>query len=226
MVNPDHRHLMRLDRLSDAAVEILSPSFNNLPTTNHKDGQYRLRRYSQVELLMEIPPHWNPHHAAVKILSSSTFEQGSEYNSFQGNIKRKFENLEDSTIHSGGMKELIHLFRDVNRLPHGTTIDIHQMRIITAEEDTQVSPEGVHRDGYDFIAMVGISRHNITGGNLLVYSDRNGDYFLSIPLGAGEVVNLDDSKLWHNASTIKPVDQQKMGYMDAFILTAKLHKEI
>jgi hypothetical protein len=172
---------------------------------------------------MESPPTAP---AAIKVLTSSTFKQDKEYNSFQGDIERKFENLEDSTIHSEGMKELIYLFRDVNRLPQGTTIDIHQMRIITAKEHTQVSPEGVHRDGYDFISMIGISRHNVTGGNLLVYADKDGDHFLSMPLAAGEVITLDDNKLWHNASAIKAIDQQKMGHMDAFILTAKLHKEI
>tara|TARA_R110000824_G_scaffold9415_3_gene42083 strand:+ start:2521 stop:3033 length:513 start_codon:yes stop_codon:yes gene_type:complete len=158
----------------------------------------------------------------LKVLPINTFEQGSDYNDFQGDVERTFEQIEDSTIYSEGMKELILLFKDINRLSVGTAIDIHQMRVITLHDDTQVSPEGVHRDGYDCISMVGMSRHNVAGGHLLVYSDKDGDYFLSIPLKAGQVVTLDDSKLWHNASPIQPVDPSKAGYIDAFILTARL----
>jgi len=159
---------------------------------------------------------------AIKTLPVNTFEQSSDHNDFQGDIQRKFENIEDATIHDAGMKELIYLFKNTNNLPHGTKIDIHQMRVITLHDDTPVSPEGVHRDGYDCISMVGISRHNVTGGHLLVYADKEGDHFLSIPLDAGQVVTLDDSKLWHNASPIQPIDPTKVGYIDAFILTARL----
>ena len=208
----NQQHLMRLDLLSNAAVETLSPSFNHLPTTSHKDGKYRLRRYSQIQLGSK----------SMEILASDTFEQGHDYNDFQGGIKRKFENIENSTIHSDGMKELIFLFKAVNSLPLGTKVDIHQMRVITLNLDTQVSPEGVHRDGYDYISMIGISRYNIAGGHLLVYTDKDSDHFLSIPLCAGQVVTLDDRRLWHNASPIQAIDQQKTGHMDAFILTARL----
>jgi hypothetical protein len=32
---------------------------------------------------------------------------------------------------------------------------------------------------------------------------------------------IDDRVMWHNATQIKPVNQDIQGYMDAFILTAK-----
>ena len=209
---------MRMDLLSNRSIKSLSPSFNNLPSTNHKDGQYRLRRYSQIELQQG----WPVPQSIFKVLPVNTFEQGGDYNDFQGDIERTFEQIDDSSIYSEGMEELILLFKDTNRLSSGTVIDIHQMRVITLHNDTQVSPEGVHRDGYDCISMAGISRHNVTGGHLLVYANKDGEYFLSVPLNAGQVITLDDSKLWHNASPIQPVDPSKLGYIDAFILTARL----
>ena len=209
--------LLRLDLLSNEAIQDLSPSFDLLTATEHKDGKYRLRRYSIVELLAE--PHM------FKPLPSNTFMQTDEYNDFQGNVERKFENIDEYILDGKGMKELIYKFRMMNKLPVGTPIDIHQMRIITLYDETPVSPEGVHRDGYDFIAMIGIARDNIKGGHLLVYTEQDGDHFMSIPLNAGQMVTLDDTKLWHNASDIQTVDKTKNGYMDAFIITAKINKK-
>ena len=209
--------LLRYDLLSNEAIQDLSPSFELLTATEHKDGKYRLRRYSIVELLAE--PHM------FKALPSNTFMQTDEYNDFQGNVERKFENIDEYILDGKGMKELIYKFRMMNKLPVGTPIDIHQMRIITLYDETPVSPEGVHRDGYDFIAMIGIARDNIKGGHLLVYTEQDGDHFMSIPLNAGQMVTLDDTKLWHNASDIQTVDKTKNGYMDAFIVTAKINKK-
>ena len=67
-------NLLTLDRLSPQAVLDLAPSFESLPKTDHKDGQYRLRRYSLIELLME-PKEFNE-------LSVDTFMQTDEYNKF------------------------------------------------------------------------------------------------------------------------------------------------
>jgi len=209
--------LLRLDLLSNEAIQNLSPSFDLLTPTDHKDGQYRLRRYSMIELLAE--PYM------FKTLPTTTFMQTDEYNNFQGNIERKFENVDEDVLDGKGMKELIYKFRMFNQLPTGTPIDIHQMRIITLYDETPVSPEGVHRDGYDFIAMIGIARHNIEGGHLLVYTEQDSDHFMSIPLDAGQMVSLDDTKLWHNASNIQTIDKTKNGYMDAIIVTAKIDKK-
>ena len=38
-------YLLRVDKLSDATVASVAPSFDRLPETDHKDGKYRLRRY-------------------------------------------------------------------------------------------------------------------------------------------------------------------------------------
>ena len=84
----------------------------------------------------------------------------------------------------------------------------------------EVSPEGAHQDGYDCIAMFGIARHNILGGELLVSDGEMGNPFVSIPINEGTGVFLNDQALWHNASSLAPIEKGRTGYMDAFILTA------
>ena len=156
-----------------------------------------------------------------KVLEAKSFTQSKEYNNFQGDVERTFENLEDETLHSKGMEEMVYLFRKLNHLPHGTEVDIHQMRVITSPDDTaEVSPEGAHQDGYDCIAMFGISRHNISGGDLLVSDSQTGKPFMSLPINEGTGVFVNDKVLWHNASSLETIENNDSGYMDAFILTA------
>lgn len=205
-------NLLRLDEFNHAIVRELAPSFHNLPSTEHKDGKYRLRRYSVIELMLEPK--------AIKTLPINSFMQTDKYNDFQGNVERKFENIEEDVLYGDSMKELVYSFRMMASLPTNTQVDIHQMRVITTSESTEISPEGVHRDGYDVISMIGITRHNILGGNLLVYDNQDSDHFVSLPLDGGRMVTINDKKLWHNGSSIIPLDKNNKGYMDVFVFTA------
>ena len=205
-------YLLRVDKLSDATVASVAPSFDRLPETDHKDGKYRLRRYSKVRLLLEPKK--------FQVLDVSDFTQSAEYNKFQGDVERKFENLEQTTLDSEGFTEIVYLFRSLNQLSVGTEVDIHQMRVITLHEDTPGSPEGFHQDGYDCIAMFGIRRHNISGGELLVSNGKDQEPFVCLPINDGTGAFLDDQALWHNATDINPEQPEPRGYMDSFILTA------
>ena len=205
-------YLLHMDKLTSEGLDSLRPSFENVPETDHKDGKYRLRRYSKVQLLME--PN------KFKTMETTEFNQSSDYNNFQGDVPRTFENVEENTLGSKGMEEMMCLFRTLNQLPHETEVDIHQMRVITLHDETPVSPEGAHQDGYECIAMFGISRENIEGGELLVTDSQDGNPFIQLPLNEGTGVFLNDRALWHNATKLNSVEKDRTGYMDVFILTA------
>ena len=205
---------IKLEQISKWGVSTVIDSFNKLPTTNHRDGKYRLRRYSKIKLS-------DTDRFKYMKLESKAFNQSTHYNQFQGGVDRKFEDIEDDVVNSGGMVEMCDTFLESSGFPDDHEIEIHQMRVVTGNELTPVSPEGVHQDGYRFIAMVGINRYNITGGNLLVCKTHDGKPILDFPLESGEIVMLDDEAMWHNASPIKQVSQDVQGWMDAFILTAR-----
>ena len=200
--------LLQLDQISDKTVVELAQSFGNLPETSHLDGKYRLRRYSTVQC-----------NGNCIEIGDNTFTQSDEYNKFQGNVTRNFEAIEESVIKSVGMVEMCRMFKNICGFPENQEINIHQMRIITLDEETPVSPEGIHQDGYDYICIVGISRYNVDGGNLLLYKQQNSDPFFSVPLHPGLAAIINDRVLWHNASKIKPVIGVS-GFIDSFILTA------
>ena len=165
---------IKLEYISPWAIKTVKESFNRLPKTEHRDGQYRLRRYSR-----------------IKLCDTDHF---------------KYMKLE---------------FLESSGLVDDHEIEIHQIRIVARNESTPVSPEGVHQDGFRFIAMIGVDRHNITGGNLLVSKTCEGKPIVDFPLEGGEMVMLDDGVMWHNATQIKPISSDTQGWMDAFILTAE-----
>jgi len=205
---------MRLGEISLDSIDSVKESFNRLPKTNHLDGQYRLRRYSRVKTN-------NTHEFSYFKLPQQEFNQSEDYNKHQGGMSRIFEEIEDDVVRSVGMLEMCNKFLESGGLSADNEIEVHQMRIITLGEVTEVSPEGVHQDGYDFIAIVGIERYNISGGNALVYKTQGGKQIFDCPLQPGEMLMINDRRLWHNAGNITRLDPDGRGYMDAFILTAR-----
>jgi len=216
--------LLQLNQLGDS-INGLKESFDNLPHTDHKDGKFRLRRYSAIELRTSF---WDAkEEAVVERLDHRVFNQSEDYNKHQGGMARDFKEIENSTLQSEGMKEICLIFKHANDLIDGQEIEIHQMRVLTQEDGrAQTSPEGVHQDGYDHIAMVGINRHNIFGGELLVYEmgpkgvGHKHVPFLTYALGEGEMILLDDRKLWHNANPVVAGGEFETGHGDWFILCA------
>ena len=209
-----YMYRMQLDKMSDHCLESLSGNFDDLPTTNHADGAYRLRRYSRVHMCNES--------MIYKTLDGKQFTQSSSYNNFQGDVTRTFENISEKVITSYGFWELCSRFLNSCRLPTNNVIEVHQMRVITLdnENETHVAPEGVHQDGYDSICIASIERHNVKGGHLLVHKEKDSEAILNLALDNGELAYINDSELWHNATPISRLDPLSGGHMDLIILTA------
>ena len=222
--------LLQLNQLSEESVGCLSNSFENLPETDHEDGKYRLRRFSRIEMRSTF---WNAkREVELEVKENQDFIQSEELNPHQGGKIRKFEDLERHIVQSSGFKDICFQFKECNNLIDGQMLEVHQMRVQTLDRSelltkngpwvvTPVSPEGVHRDGYDYISMVGINRHNIEGGELLVFSNEDRkNPIVSKPLSAGDMFMLADNKLFHDATPIRAIKRREKGYLDAFVLCA------
>ncbi len=202
---------LQLTKLSENAIAQLAPSFSKLPSTEHADGKYRLRRYSVIQFKG----------GQVIDLQKNEFMQTDDINRFQGNVVRQFEPVEKYTLECEGMREICQVFVEANKLSDGQEIEIHQIRISAIYDETQVAPEGVHQDGFEHIALIGMGRHNVEGGDIMLYNSFNEAPFFRKVLQNGEIAMLADNKLWHNATPIKSVIDGQEGYMDVFVLTAK-----
>lgn len=114
---------------------------------------------------------------------------------------------------------------------HATSIhanvSVHQVRqITTMGMEADNAPEGVHRDGADFIisALV-IGRHNVEGGHSTVYSPDKQTVLLAHTLQAGEGLFHEDRELWHDVTKIRTQADSGVGYRDIIGLDIIMSKD-
>lgn len=80
-------------------------------------------------------------------------------------------------------------------------------------------PEGVHRDGMDYIGITCIRRKNVKGGNTALYYEiENEPPFIEMELGEGFCVLLNDEQVYHYVSDIQSKDNESEGVRDVLIL--------
>lgn len=204
---------LQIGQISPAGVMDLTPSFNDLPASEYKDGEYRLRRFS----------HFFFKAGQLERLPTKAFSQSSDINHFQGDVERVYEEIEDSVVNSEGFLEMFSMFKEMTSLRDEKEIEVHQMRVnAEAGRATPVAPEGVHQDGCERIGIFIIQRHNIRGGRINVHVDDHHEPFLSHKFDRGEFVVLNDRRFFHSATEIETIHGMH-GHLDVFVLTAGGH---
>jgi len=99
-------------------------------------------------------------------------------------------------------------------------VEVHQFRIEALKGTTGLpTPEGMHRDGVDWVCVVLVKRKNVRSGTTEIYDNiRNvtSSFTLTEPL---DTVFLDDSRVPHGVTPIAPLDPAGIGHRDALVLT-------
>ncbi len=190
-------------------------SWDDLPEDNFLSdgGHYRFRRYSVFNCLEGSQLELLPHEAHYQ----STYR-----NNMNGGIYREFEAFDKTTIANPLLNKLINFVAE--KVSFGSEkkwrIQAHQFRIVAnAGEAGQPTPEGIHRDGADFILIMVLNRHNITGGVNHIYDDGRRLVFGGILENTGDAVLLDDRKVWHGVSEVYPEAESEPAHRDVLVLT-------
>ncbi|GAA5022153.1 hypothetical protein GCM10025794_08700 [Massilia kyonggiensis] len=101
--------------------------------------------------------------------------------------------------------------------PQTWYVEAHQFRIDTADGIGRPTPEGAHRDGVDFVAVILIGRENIKGGETRVF-EANGPkgqrFTMTEPW---TLLLLDDAAVIHESTPIQPVGDNS--HRDTLVLT-------
>lgn len=178
-------------------------------------GRYRRRRH------------------AVFAVSGPTFERQSDqphyqsttYNRLNGGIERWFEPVTDAVAHSPILQALFAACRGAFPLDDALRYraELHQFRIeATADSLGQPTPEGMHRDGVDWVCVLLVRRTNLAEGTTRVARPDGsplGSFTLTQPFDA---VFLDDHRVMHGVTAVRPVDPALAAYRDVLVLTFKL----
>ena len=99
-------------------------------------------------------------------------------------------------------------------------VEVHQFRIEARSGETgQPTPEGMHRDGVDYVLVLLVNRRNIASGVTSVHDLAGADagqFTLTEPLDAALV---DDARVMHGVTPVEPLDPAQPGYRDVLVVT-------
>ncbi|MEY4751571.1 MAG: hypothetical protein RIQ60_3785 [Pseudomonadota bacterium] len=217
----DAASLGRLLSLGPTDLPALAGHWNDLPPDDHlKDGgRYRQRRHAS---LMQTLGD-SPGSAALQAVPHRPHWQPTTYNALHGGMLRHFAPVMPALADAPAWRALVAglgvLFGRV-RSPADSRwyIEAHPFRITTAGGVGRPTPEGAHRDGVDFVAVVLVGRHHIIGGETRVFA-ADGPQGLRFTLDQPwSVLLLDDTRVIHESTPIQP-DDVPLGWRDTLVLT-------
>ena len=100
-------------------------------------------------------------------------------------------------------------------------IECHQFRIEANGAEGNPTPEGVHRDGVDFVLVLMVQRVNISSGTTTMHDLRQrklDSFTLTEPLDCA-IVN--DRRCMHGVTPVQQNDLAKPAYRDVLVVTFK-----
>ncbi|MDE2594675.1 MAG: 2OG-Fe dioxygenase family protein [Burkholderiales bacterium] len=204
--------------LDAATADTLHDSWNQLPADPHlrDGGHYRFRRHDSYVLdnasgaLTLVPhrAHWQP----------------VIYNALHGGFERWFEPVEAKVSQHPAWQSLVRhlgqLLAQVKSTPQWF-IEAHQFRVDTTGGIGRPTPEGAHRDGVDFVAVLMLGRHQIKGGETRVF-EADGPHGVRFTLTEPwSTMLLDDERVIHESTPIQPLSDH--GWRDTLVLTFRQH---
>jgi hypothetical protein len=150
--------------------------------------------------------------------------QGLEYNHLNGGVGRWFEPI-TADIGSGTTMNAVlgfchGLFGALAPTTQRWHVEVHQFRIEAASgENGKPTPEGVHRDGVDYVLVLLVRRHNIASGTTTIHSPDGADlgsFTLQQPFDA---TLIDDHRVYHGVTPVQPIDDSQAAFRDVLVVT-------
>ncbi len=197
-----------------ADLHALESSWNDLPPDQYlKDGgRYRRRRHASFEVTANKTSAM-PHRAHWQPLS---------YNALHGGMQRWFEPMSPEVVQQVAWQSLLCWLGRVASTAQGDQTwftEAHQFRIDTTDGIGRPTPEGAHRDGVNWVAVLLVGRHGIKGGETRVFdmdSPRGQRFTLSEPWS---LLLLDDTRVIHETTPIQP--EVTGGWRDTLVITLR-----
>jgi hypothetical protein len=149
--------------------------------------------------------------------------QSRDYNTLNGGIERWFQPVTEPIGGGPAMTTVLTfcrtLFGKVSPA-HSWHVEVHQFRIEARRgQEGRPTPEGMHRDGVDYVLVLLVNRTNIASGVTSVHDLAGttlGDFTLTTPLDAALV---DDARVLHGVTPVEPLDPAEPGYRDVLVVT-------
>jgi hypothetical protein len=209
-----------LDDVSrNAGWQSFVSSWNDLAVDTYlaEFGAYRRRRHAVFSM---------SHDGAIEREAHQPHFQSKTYNTLQGGIERWFEPITNTVGDSDVLRRIVKfcgfVFGELSSGAQRSRVEVHQFRIeARADQAGYPTPEGVHRDGVDFVLVLLVARNNIASGTTTIHSadgTQLGSFTLTNPLDAALV---DDERVFHGVTPVSPEDPSKPAYRDVLVVTLR-----
>lgn len=179
-------------------------------------GRYRRRRFAAFAASasgLERKPH-QPHY------------QSRDYNALNGGVARWFEPVTAEVAAHPAMQAVLTTCHDLfdALTPESTRplvwhVEVHQFRIETGREQGLPTPEGMHRDGVDWVLVMLVRRENIASGETRMEDVAHrplGSFTLTEPMDAALV---DDDRVFHGVTPLRRMDPSRTAHRDVLVVT-------
>ncbi|KPC54477.1 2OG-Fe dioxygenase family protein [Amantichitinum ursilacus] len=178
-------------------------------------GTYRYRRHATFSAL--------PSGRQAYLEKHQPHYQSVDYNSLNGGIARDFAPFEDATVHGEVMQSILGLCCETFGAlsPYfAWHIEAHQFRIYAqGAQAGNPTPEGVHRDGVNYVFMMMVHRQNVVNGTTRIY-DRNKHFLTDFTLMQPfDTAIVNDERVMHGVTPIVQLDETREAYRDVLVVT-------
>jgi hypothetical protein len=175
-------------------------------------GKYRYRRYSVF--------HYQ--HKQLSVLAIEPHFQARSYNTIHGGIDRHLATWKNASIHNPVLQKIIAwVTQKISTInSQAWRIQAHQFRIVAArDQQGKPTPEGIHKDGADYIFIMLLQRKNIQGGVNHIYDNQKQVLAETTLENSADCILLDDAAVYHYVSEISVLNHNKVALRDVLVLT-------
>jgi hypothetical protein len=178
-------------------------------------GRYRRRRHAVYEIIDSVN---------LQRLVHQPHFQTLDYNVLNGGIERWFEPIKSEISDSDSLKTILSfckkLFSSLAPAVKKWRIEVHQFRIeATSQSQGLPTPEGMHRDGVDYVLVLLVKRNNIASGTTMIGSldgSLSSSFTLTEPF---DVALVDDARAYHGVTPVQALDPNLPAYRDVLVVT-------
>lgn len=210
---PDMRALLQHHGFADWDGFAATWNDLGLDTYMADGGRYRRRRHAV----------FTADAAGIRRKAHAPHYQSRDYNALNGGIARWFDPVLDGTAEHPAMVAILSACHELfERLSETRAwhVEIHQFRIeARTGQEGRPTPEGMHRDGVDYVLVLLVDRQNIASGvTTIADENRNqlGEFTLTEALDSALV---DDHRVAHGVTPVEPLDPALPAHRDVLVVT-------
>lgn len=186
-----------------------------------KTGRFRRRRHAVFAATADgritREPH-QPHYQSVA------------YNPLQGDLERWFEPVTDAVATGECLQTVLRyavgFFGPMAPEVARWRVEVHQFRIeARADAAGEPTPEGVHRDGVDYVLVLMVDRRNIARGTTTIHRADGAELGSFTLTEAFDSALVDDARVFHGVTPVTAIDPAQPSHRDVLVVTLKRAEE-